>query len=68
MQGDVENAINAIKRSLSINPANADAHSNLAAAYYAKKEYDLAIMHYDEALKHGGAVNPQLAQLLQQLR
>jgi superkiller protein 3 len=68
MQGDVENAIRVIKRSLTINPSNADAHNNLAVAYYSKKEYDLALMHYDEALKHGGKVNPQLSQLLKQLR
>jgi superkiller protein 3 len=68
MQGDVENAIGAIQRSLAINPSNADAHSNLAVAYYAKKEYDLALMHYDEALKQGGGVNPQLSELLKSLR
>jgi len=68
MQGDVESAMSAIKRSLAINPNNADAHSNLAVAYYSKQEYDLALMHYDEALKHGGTVNPQLSHLLKQLR
>jgi len=68
MQGDADSAIAAIKRSLAINANNGDAHSNLALAYYSKKEYALAFKHYDEALKHGGKVNPQLSQLLEPLR
>jgi tetratricopeptide (TPR) repeat protein len=68
MQGDVENALSAIQRSLTIDPNNPEAHSNLAVAYYSKQEYDRALMHYEEALKQGGTVNPQLSELLKPLR
>ena len=68
IKGDADSAMREIKRSLAINPNSADAHSNLALVYYAKGEYRLALLHYDEALKHGGTVNPQLSQLLKQFR
>lgn len=68
MNGDADSAIRAIERSLTVNPDSADAHSNLALAYYAKGEYTRALRHYDEALRHGGKVNPQLSQLLEPFR
>jgi len=52
------------EKAVSINPNFAKAHHNLSIAYYYRKQYKLAIIHYDKFLKLGGSPIPELEQVL----
>ena len=52
--GDLLGAIDTYKAALAIDPARADALSNLGAAYVRLGQFDDAIKQYEEALKHDG--------------
>lgn len=45
-----------LKKAIVVNPNYAEAHYNLAAAYYHKKQYKLAIEHCDKAREFGYSV------------
>jgi RND family efflux transporter MFP subunit len=47
-----EQAINAYKRSLNLDPKFAEAHYNLASVYALQKKHDLAVEHYSKAIEH----------------
>jgi Flp pilus assembly protein TadD len=64
----VDQAILEWKKALEINPKEAKAHHSLAAAYYAKREFRLALKHLDEAAALGFKVNPQLSAWLKPYR
>lgn len=51
--GKKEEAIAAFKKAISLKPDYGTAHANLAFAYYAGKEYGLAIYHSDKAVSFG---------------
>jgi tetratricopeptide (TPR) repeat protein len=51
-----------------MNPNHAEAHTNLAAIYYEKKEYRLAIQHVDQAIKLGKQVDPRFLEHLKPYR
>ena len=67
-QGHVDQAISEWKRALEINPKEGKVHHSLAAAFYAKREFRLAIKHLDEAQALGFKVHPQLAEWLKPYR
>ena len=67
-QGHVDQAISEWKRVLEINPKEGKVHHSLAAAFYAKREFRLAIKHLDEAQALGFKVHPQLAERLKPYR
>jgi tetratricopeptide (TPR) repeat protein len=55
--GDLLGAIDTYKAALAIDPARADALSNLGAAYVRLGQFDDAIKQYEEALKHDAMNN-----------
>ena len=59
---------NSYKKALAINPNLADAHNNIAVAYYYMGNYKLAIDHYDKAQELGFGVNQKLLALLKPYR
>ncbi len=67
-QGRLDQAIAEWEKVLEVYPMEARAHHNLAAAYYTKKEYRLALKHLDEASALGFKVNPQLSERLRPYR
>ena len=67
-QGRLDQAISVWKRVLEMNPKEGKVHHNLAVAYYAKKEFRLALKHLDEASALGFKVHPQLTEWLRPYR
>jgi len=63
--GRASRAIAEYKQAIAINPDLAEAHNNLAVAYFFQKEYNLAAIHCDRAIKLGFAVHPQFLKDLQ---
>ncbi|MEA1933552.1 MAG: tetratricopeptide repeat protein [Thermodesulfobacteriota bacterium] len=51
LKGMHRKAIEQYRRALAISPKHALAHYNKAMAHYAVKQFDIAIVHYDEAVK-----------------
>ena len=51
--GKSAEAITLCQKALEINPDDAYVHNNLAIAYYNENQYDLAVKHYDKAVKLG---------------
>lgn len=60
-----DEAITAYKKAIEISPKYADAHNNLAQAYYEKGEYSLAIEHCDRATELGYKVDPEFLERLE---
>jgi tetratricopeptide (TPR) repeat protein len=49
---DFTQAIRDLKFAIILNPEYAEAHNSLGAVYYKKKQFDLAIQHYNLAIKY----------------
>ena len=64
--GQMEEARQEMKRALSFNPKLGDAYYNLARLSLRQKptDYDTARVHYQNALRHGSAPDPELDKLL----
>lgn len=58
-------AIKAYKRAIKVVPHYVKAHNKLAKAYYADKQYDLAIKHNNRVLELGYKVDPEFLRLLE---
>ncbi len=56
------------KKAIAINPNYAEAHYNLAVAYYYKGQYGLAIEHCDRAIELGCKVRPGFLEALKPYR
>lgn len=54
-ESDLLKGIEALQRSLSINPGQPNLHNNLAIVYIQQKQKELAVAHYDQAVAMGGA-------------
>jgi tetratricopeptide (TPR) repeat protein len=67
-QGKLEEAIASFLEVLKIQPNQAEAHTNLAAIYYEKKEFKPAIQHVDQAIKLGKQVDPRFLEHLKPYR
>ena len=65
MKGMVDEAIFEYKQTLAIDPGYSEAHYVLADHYYSKKEYKLAIKHFDKASELGYPVEPEFLQALE---
>ena len=52
--GDFDSAIKEYKKSLSLNPFQADVHNNIGVSYFYKGDIDTAINHF----KHALSLNP----------
>jgi Tfp pilus assembly protein PilF/4-amino-4-deoxy-L-arabinose transferase-like glycosyltransferase len=57
-QGKLDEAVSALKKSLSIDPYGVEAHYNLGNVYFARGLFNQAINEYKEALK----INPDFAE------
>lgn len=55
VQSDLLKGIEALQRSLLINPQQPNLQNNLAIAYIQQKQFDEALRHYDQAVALGGA-------------
>ncbi len=53
---------------VAVNPADAEAHNDLAAAYYFTRRFDLAWKHAQEAVRLGYKVNARLLEELEEIR
>ena len=54
-QADLVRGIDALQRSLSINPVQPNLHNNLASIYLQQKQRALGVAHYSQAVALGGA-------------
>ena len=63
-----DKAIVEYKKAVEINPGFARAHHGLGTTYYRKREYRLAIGHYDKAIELGCSVDPNILQFLEPYR
>ena len=61
-------AIAAYKKAIAIDFEHADAHYNLALAYYFNGQYGLAIKHCDKAVELGAKVRSKFLKLLKPYR
>jgi tetratricopeptide (TPR) repeat protein len=62
----IDEAISEYRTVLETNPDCAEAHSNLAIAYYAKGSFDLALKHVEIAAKLKVPPHPQFIELLKE--
>ena len=67
-KGMLDEAIVSYKEALSIKPTMAEAHHNLSATYYYKKNYMLAVAHCNKAEELGYSIHPQLVEALKPYR
>jgi tetratricopeptide (TPR) repeat protein len=56
--GDFKEAIRACSRAVKLDPLLAAAHYNLSVACYFDKQYNLAMLHLQAALKLGWKADP----------
>ena len=68
LKGMYDETIAEFKRAIEINPNYAEAHNNLAVAYYYKEEYSLAIKHCDRAIELGLRPHPGFLEALKPYR
>lgn len=67
-KGDYAEAIMAFKNSMELEPDNANTACALAQAYYNNKEYDMAIVYCDKAIKSGYKMPIEFIKLLEPYR
>ncbi|MBW1677995.1 MAG: tetratricopeptide repeat protein [Deltaproteobacteria bacterium] len=67
-KGLLEEALSEYLTAVAINPNCGRSHYNLAAGYYRKGEYAMAILHCDKARELGYAVCEDFLELLQPYR
>jgi tetratricopeptide (TPR) repeat protein len=61
---DLDSAIAAGEKAVSLAPKFGVAHNNLAVAYHYHGDYDLALGHLEKARKIGYAVSPQFEEMV----
>jgi tetratricopeptide (TPR) repeat protein len=66
--GRYESSIALLEKVVSVNPRIALAHNNLGVAYYYNKNYKLAVLHCDEAIRLGYVVKPFFLERLKPYR
>jgi tetratricopeptide (TPR) repeat protein len=64
-KGLPDKAISEYQAALAINPNHGGAHNNLAVAYFRKKDFELAALHCDKAVKVGFPVHPEFKKALE---
>jgi len=67
-KGMVDEAIAECKKAIAIDPNYAEAHNNIAVAYYDKGQYDLAIEYCNKAIELGCRVDPGFLEALKPYR
>jgi tetratricopeptide (TPR) repeat protein len=66
--GNYQEAIACGRKAVGIDPHSALAHLNLSVAYFYTQQYDLAVQHYNEAVKLGYKVSPEYVAVLKKCK